>query len=360
MTLLTGFKVVQIGGGSAAAVCGRLLADVGAQVICIDPGDATMLLACLNRGKAVAADRNGTARGPGSGTVDRARGTAEGVVGWSLRFDGAAADQSVGDRRHDLAVRRDRPPGKRSGHRPDVVLCQRHCTPADRAGGRSVGGADPSGGRAIGVHRRIGGRLCRHACRAGQPVRRVHRRVDPRSPGDARHDRARARGPGPQELGPQAPERRQWRHGDDPAGERRLCRDLPARGEAVGVVAEGDGIARLGRRPALRHQGRSGEELGCAACADVAMEPATRQAMDRRYRAARARAELSLARGRRASGHAADAPSPVLGAAHPCRKGNSGAGHAVRPQCRRVGPQAAQRRMARCRCPACACSISAG
>ena len=55
MTLLTGFKVVQIGGGSAAAVCGRLLADVGAQVFCIDPGDATGLLACLNRGKAVAA-----------------------------------------------------------------------------------------------------------------------------------------------------------------------------------------------------------------------------------------------------------------------------------------------------------------
>ena len=37
MTLLAGFKVVQIGGGSAAAVCGRLLADVGAQVTCIDP-----------------------------------------------------------------------------------------------------------------------------------------------------------------------------------------------------------------------------------------------------------------------------------------------------------------------------------
>lgn len=55
MTLLAGFKVVQIGDGSAAAVCGRLLADVGAQVTCIDPGVGTMLLACLNRGKAVAA-----------------------------------------------------------------------------------------------------------------------------------------------------------------------------------------------------------------------------------------------------------------------------------------------------------------
>ncbi len=55
MTLLAGFNVVQLGGGSAAAVCGRLLADAGAHVICIDPGAGTMLLAYLNRGKAVAA-----------------------------------------------------------------------------------------------------------------------------------------------------------------------------------------------------------------------------------------------------------------------------------------------------------------
>src|ERR1700730_13035788 len=54
--LLSGFNVIQIGGGSAAAVCGRLLADVGAQVTCIDPGAGTMLLAYLNHGKATAAD----------------------------------------------------------------------------------------------------------------------------------------------------------------------------------------------------------------------------------------------------------------------------------------------------------------
>ncbi len=50
--LLTGFKVVQVGGGAAAAVCGRLLADVGAEVTCIDPDVGTTLLACLNHGKA--------------------------------------------------------------------------------------------------------------------------------------------------------------------------------------------------------------------------------------------------------------------------------------------------------------------
>src|SRR6187431_3254756 len=56
MALLTGFKVLQIGRGSAAAVCGRLLVDVGAQVTCIDPGADTTLLDYLNHGKAVAED----------------------------------------------------------------------------------------------------------------------------------------------------------------------------------------------------------------------------------------------------------------------------------------------------------------
>ena len=55
MTLLAGFNVVQIGVGSAAAVCGRVLADVGAHVTCIGARGDTALLAHLNHGKAVAA-----------------------------------------------------------------------------------------------------------------------------------------------------------------------------------------------------------------------------------------------------------------------------------------------------------------
>jgi crotonobetainyl-CoA:carnitine CoA-transferase CaiB-like acyl-CoA transferase len=58
MTLLAGFKVVQVGGGAAAAVCGRLLADVGADVACIDPDTGTTLLAYLNRDKGVATKDN--------------------------------------------------------------------------------------------------------------------------------------------------------------------------------------------------------------------------------------------------------------------------------------------------------------
>jgi crotonobetainyl-CoA:carnitine CoA-transferase CaiB-like acyl-CoA transferase len=56
MALLTGFRVVQVGRGLAAAVCGRLLADVGAGVACTDADIATPLAAYLNHGKAVVAE----------------------------------------------------------------------------------------------------------------------------------------------------------------------------------------------------------------------------------------------------------------------------------------------------------------
>ena len=37
MSLLQGLRVVQIGEGLAAAICGRLFADVGADVSCVEP-----------------------------------------------------------------------------------------------------------------------------------------------------------------------------------------------------------------------------------------------------------------------------------------------------------------------------------
>src|SRR5439155_12246395 len=46
-------EVVQIGGGLAAAVCGRLFADIGARVVCIDPGASTPLLRHLDHRKTV-------------------------------------------------------------------------------------------------------------------------------------------------------------------------------------------------------------------------------------------------------------------------------------------------------------------
>ncbi|HEX3953481.1 MAG TPA: CoA transferase [Stellaceae bacterium] len=52
---LPGLKIVQIGDGLAAAVCGRLFADVGAAVSCVEPATATPLAHHLNHGKSIAA-----------------------------------------------------------------------------------------------------------------------------------------------------------------------------------------------------------------------------------------------------------------------------------------------------------------
>ena len=52
MALLTGFRVTQIGDGLAAAVAGRLFADVGAAVICIGAARDTLLAEYLNHAKA--------------------------------------------------------------------------------------------------------------------------------------------------------------------------------------------------------------------------------------------------------------------------------------------------------------------
>jgi crotonobetainyl-CoA:carnitine CoA-transferase CaiB-like acyl-CoA transferase len=62
MPLLAGFEVVQLGDGLAAAVCARLLADIGANVTCVDPDTSTRLAAYLNHDKTIVThDR--TARG---------------------------------------------------------------------------------------------------------------------------------------------------------------------------------------------------------------------------------------------------------------------------------------------------------
>jgi crotonobetainyl-CoA:carnitine CoA-transferase CaiB-like acyl-CoA transferase len=55
MSLLQGLRVVQIGEGLAAALCGRLFADVSADVSCIDPDMSTALAAYLNHGKSLVA-----------------------------------------------------------------------------------------------------------------------------------------------------------------------------------------------------------------------------------------------------------------------------------------------------------------
>ena len=53
MSLLDGFRVVQIGPGLAAGICGRLLADVGAAIVCVDRGPSAPLLDYLDHGKTI-------------------------------------------------------------------------------------------------------------------------------------------------------------------------------------------------------------------------------------------------------------------------------------------------------------------
>ncbi len=53
LSLLTGLTVVQLGSGLAAAVCGRMFADLGATVLCVDPDLSTPLAAHLNAGKPI-------------------------------------------------------------------------------------------------------------------------------------------------------------------------------------------------------------------------------------------------------------------------------------------------------------------
>src|SRR5215472_16592471 len=56
MSLLAGLRVVQLGSGMAAAVCGRLFADVGADVACVDPDVSTFLAVHLNYRKRLVSD----------------------------------------------------------------------------------------------------------------------------------------------------------------------------------------------------------------------------------------------------------------------------------------------------------------
>lgn len=62
MSLLEGFRVVQIEPGLAAAICGRLFADVGAGVICIDPAGSMPLADYLDHGKKIVVGNAASAR----------------------------------------------------------------------------------------------------------------------------------------------------------------------------------------------------------------------------------------------------------------------------------------------------------
>ena len=246
MSLLTGFRVVQLGRGLAAAICGRLLADVGAGVVCIDPDASTPFAEYLNHDKRIAPD-------------DAAAGALAGVD--MILCEGRRSDLQA--RQYDPdTLRRRNPTAALVYISPYGLTGPNADDPATDltlffASGiaRLLTGqvddlartADPPGRRAIGVHRRPGRRLRRNA-----------RRTPRRDPAliDVSIEEALATmaigelanaGLGRQQPPAQARRGRQWRDGHDPAGKRRLCRDLAARRSAMGGVADGDGFARLGQ-----------------------------------------------------------------------------------------------------------------
>src|ERR1700739_3517307 len=90
MSLLAGFRVVQIGEGLAAAGCGRVFFDICAALCCIDPGNSTHLLEHLNHGKSIAAS---------DAAGSDALATADLIV-----CEGRPADLAV--RQHDAAALR--------------------------------------------------------------------------------------------------------------------------------------------------------------------------------------------------------------------------------------------------------------
>jgi hypothetical protein len=159
--------VVQIGQGPAAAVCGRLLADVGAQVSCIEPGAGSSLMIHLNHGKAIAAGETAQRDALLAASLIVREGTPKDLAlgPWDLaairRINASAVVVTIS------------PYGETGPQADDPAtdlrsFCQRHIAPVDRAGRRPVGGADPTHGQPVGFHRRSGGRVCRYARGARQ------------------------------------------------------------------------------------------------------------------------------------------------------------------------------------------------
>ena len=266
MSLLGGLQVVQIGDGLAAAVCGRLLADVGTDITCIDPDSSTPLAEYLNHGKTVSPVILRRRTCPAAADLIVCEGQPRDArVLRQCDAAGLRRTQCRGSTRLHFVLRADRAAGGRSGDRSDVAFRQRHCAIADRAGGRSRRTADAAGGRTIRVYRWDCRRLRRHACGTCVRIRRRHRRLDPGSTRNHGGSRAGARRARQENLVAPAVDRRQRSYGYDPSGPRRLCGDLAARRAPVAGMARGNGRARLGRRPALLYQARSGCQLGCAA-----------------------------------------------------------------------------------------------
>ena len=362
MMLLAGFNVVQIGEGSAAAVCGRLMADVGAQVTCIDPDAGTTLLAYLNHGKPVAADATGQRE---------CLAAAHLIVREGQPKDWAASPYDLPELRriNASAIVVTISPYGETGPQADDPATDLTLFYASAISRQLTGQVDdlseapvrPVGEQSAFIAGLAAACAGMHAALGNQPGASIDVSIQEALATLAMTELARAG------LSGKSWERKRLSDGNGatvtilPASDGYAAISPREEKQWAAWLAR-DGIAGVGRRSALRAQGQPREELGCAACADVAMEPAARQAMDRRHRAGvRTCRAFLCARSRsiwilRRCGIAATIAPGELARQSRFRMPGPPFGLTL---CA-VGPQAPRAGWSDCRCPASACSISAG
>ena len=335
MSVLAGFEVVQIGDGMAAAVCGRLFADVGARVVCIDGDPSTPLGATSQPWQDASFPAIGErGRGDRGRRSDRLRRPASRASRAAIRCRDAL--RRLNPTAAIVAIS----PFGQTGPKADdpatdltLFFASGIARHADRPGRRSRRGADPPGRRAIGLYRRHRRRLRRHARGAGgpSPAPSIDVSIQEALATLAITELARA-GLDRQELVAQAADRRQRRHGH--ASCRRATGTPRSRRATIISGPPGStvmGSPDWGRRSALCHQARPGRQLGRAARADVGVEPRIRQAMrsptwrrprmcrafrcaNRRSSSIRRSSRIAASIGRsRSAGETVKAPGPPFG-----------------------------------------------
>src|SRR5208282_4340122 len=217
MSLLAGFRVVQIGEGLAAAVCGRLFADVGADVARVDSDNSTPLADYLNHGKRIVA-----------GDPAEALSAADLIV-----CEGRPQDLRA--RGHDAA-------GLRRLNAKAALL---FVSPFGQTGPQTNDPAtDLTLFFASGMARLLTGQVDDLAEPPMRPVGEQSAFIGGLAAACAGMHAALAAEPGAvidvsiqEALVAPAADRRQRRHRDDFAGPRRIRRDLAARGPPMGTVA---------------------------------------------------------------------------------------------------------------------------
>ncbi len=220
MSILAGLEVAQLGGGLAAAVCGRLFADVGARVRCVDPDTSTPLADPSQPWQDRRLRRSGGARSDRGGRSDRLRRPSARSSRPATRHGRAAPDQPR-RRRSSPSRRSDKREPKADDPASDLTLFF-----ASGIARMLTGQVDDLGEapiRPVGEQSAFIGGIAAacagmHAVMAGEPGAVVDV-VDPGSAGDRGDNRAGARRAFRQNLVAQAADRRQRRHRVHPAGD---------------------------------------------------------------------------------------------------------------------------------------------